>query len=125
MIARYFLPRRISVKTLRLVFAACLVLALAAACGGRKEEEAAAPAAPAGGGTPFDPATGTATVSGKIAFEGGAPEAAQIKMSADPVCMSLHKEPVYSEQVLMSDGKLQNVFVYVKEGLEKYTFTPP
>src|SRR5262245_33813246 len=32
--------RRISVKTLRLVLAACLVLALAAACGGKKEEEA-------------------------------------------------------------------------------------
>jgi hypothetical protein len=46
-------------------------------------------------------------------------------MTADPVCLSLHKEPVTSEEVLVADGKLQNVFVYVKEGLEKYSFTPP
>ena len=113
-------------KTFKPVLAACLLLVMAAACGGSKTEEPAAPAAPAAGGAAaFDPATGTATVSGKIAFEGTPPAAAQIKMNADPVCMSLHKEPVTSEEVLVADGKLQNVFVYVKEGLEKYTFTPP
>jgi hypothetical protein len=37
----------------------------------------------------------------------------------------LHKEPVFAEEVLVENGSLQNVFVYVKEGLEKYSFTPP
>lgn len=115
-------------KNLKTVLGACLLLAGLAACGGSKEEPA--PASPAAGGgaagaTPFDPATGTATVGGKVSFEGAPPPAAQIKMNADPVCMSLHKEPVYSEEVVVADGKLGNVFVYVKEGLEKYTFTPP
>lgn len=112
-------------KNCKTILAMCLLLALAAACGGKKEEEASAPAAPAGGGSAFDPATGTASVSGKIALEGTPQPPAPIKMSADAVCMSLHKEPVYSEEVLASDGKLQNVFVYVKEGLEKYSFTTP
>jgi len=97
------------------------------ACG-RKEEPAAAPETPAPGGTagiPFDPATGTATVGGKVTFEGAPPKNAPIKMDADPVCKSLHKEPVFAEEVLAETGSLQNVFVYVKEGLEKYTFTPP
>jgi hypothetical protein len=115
------------VRNLKPALAALALLVMVGACGKSKEEPA--PAAPAGGGsaaaTPFDPATGTATVSGKIAFEGAAPPAAQIKMTADPVCLSLHKEPVTSEEVLVADGKLQNVFVYVKEGLEKYSFTPP
>jgi hypothetical protein len=109
------------------VLAACLLLVMVVACAKKQEEETApagtAPAA--GGGTAFDPATGTATVTGKVAFEGAVPAAAQIKMNADPVCMSLHKEPVTSEEVLVADGKLQNVFVYVKEGLEKYSFTAP
>src|SRR5213593_1107942 len=102
-------------------------LAFAMACG-RKEEPAAAPETPAPGGTagiPFDPATGTATVGGKVTFEGAPPKNAPIKMDADPVCKSLHKEPVFAEEVLAETGSLQNVFVYVKEGLEKYTFTPP
>jgi len=112
------------VRNLKPVLAALALLAIAGACG-RKEEEPAPAAGGAAAGTPFDPATGTATVGGRVAFEGTPAAAAQIKMTADPVCMSLHKEPVYSEQVLVSDGKLQNVFVYVKEGLEKYSFTPP
>src|SRR5213593_3107418 len=97
--------RRIAVRNSKLwASAACLSLALAAACGGgRKEEESSAGPAGAPGGaavatTPFDPATGTAAVSGKVTFEGMAPTNAQIKMNADPVCMGLHKEPVYAEE---------------------------
>jgi len=107
------------------------LLALAISCS-KKEEPAAtgetsatAPGAARAGGTPFDPSAGTAAVSGKVTFEGTPPTMAEIKMNSDPVCVGLHKEPLRSEEVLVSDGKLQNVFVYVKEGLEKYTFTPP
>ena len=110
-----------------LVLVACLVLALAAACG--KKEEAPAPSAePAAGAAPaaaFDPATGTANVNGKVTLEGAAPAPALIKMNADPNCVALHKEPVRTQEVVAEGGNLQNVFVYVKEGMEKYTFTPP
>ena len=108
-----------------------LLLGLTAVAGCGRKEEATAPAEPAAGGnaasaaTPFDPAKGTAAVSGKVAFEGTVPPAGEIKMNADAACVALHKEPVKSEEVLVADGKLQNVFVYVKEGLEKYTFPAP
>jgi hypothetical protein len=118
-------------KTSKLwVFVACSLLLVVLACG-KKEEPAATDtaagsgAAPSASATAFDPATGTATISGKVTFEGTAPKGAQIRMNADPVCTKLHPEPVYAEEVLVTDGKLQNVFVWVKEGLEKYTFTPP
>jgi hypothetical protein len=73
----------------------------------------------------FNPAKGTAGIIGQIKFEGPVPASAQVKMNADPVCMSLHKQPVESDETIIIDGKLVNTFVYVKEGLEKYTFTPP
>lgn len=112
-----------------LIVGACVLLALGVACSRKESETTPSTEAPAGGGavatTAFDPATGTAGVSGKVTFEGTVPAAAQIKMNADPNCMALHKEPVYAEQVLVADGKFQNVFVYVKEGLEKYSFKSP
>jgi len=118
------------VKRSKLLCLGCvLLLVLAVACG-KKEEEAATTAEPApetsaGGLTPFDPSSGSASIGGKVTFEGAVPAAAQIKMNADPACAAMHKEPVYTEEVLAPEGNLQNVFVYVKEGLEKYSFTTP
>ncbi len=103
--------------------AGCL-LALLISCGG-KEEATSGGGASAAGGTPFDPSLGTATVNGKVVFEGTPPAMPEVKMDADPVCVSLHKEPVRSEEIVVKDGRLADVFVYVKEGLEKYTFAPP
>lgn len=104
----------------------CFGLFAAAACATKNEPEpsteTARPArAPA---NQYDPAAGTASVTGKILFDGVAPPPPAIRMSGDPVCLSLHKTPVYSEELLASNGRLSNVFVYVKEGLEKYSFAP-
>ncbi len=106
---------------LPLVFA-CSLFALLAGCA--KKEEPTTPAAPAAANL-FDPAKGTANVTGRIRFEGPAPPSAQIKMNADPVCVSMHREPVTSEELVVIDGNLVNAFVYVKEGLEKYSFAVP
>ena len=38
--------------------------------------------------------------------------------SAIPVCAGLHKPPVDTDEIALKDGKLANVFVYVKSGLE-------
>ncbi len=38
-------------------------------------------------------------------------------MSEEPTCAEQHTEPVTTQQVVAADGKLANVFVYVKEGL--------
>src|SRR5688572_6176151 len=103
--------RRNLVKNSRTsVLALSLVLALVAGCG--KKEEPAPTAAETPAATPsagaFDPATGTANVNGKVSFEGAAPKAAQIRMNADPKCVALHKEPVFSQEVLAAGGNLQN-----------------
>ena len=94
-------------------------LALAAltvmACGGGGEAPApkteAPPAAPAATAQ-----SGNAAITGSASYVNGDPDA-EIRMAADPVCDGLHKEPVYSEKVVAADGKLANVFVYVKSGL--------
>ncbi|HYK91974.1 MAG TPA: carboxypeptidase regulatory-like domain-containing protein [Acidobacteriota bacterium] len=103
----------------------CL-LAFTCSCGTKEESAPSTPAAAqAGSGTAFNPSMGTAVISGKATFEGTPPAMREIKMDADPVCVSMHAQPIRSEEIVVSDGNLANVFVYVKEGLEKYTFTPP
>ena len=48
-------------------------------------------------------------------------------MNADPVCMKANSTPQVQETYMVAaDGKgLGNVFVYVKDGLDKYTFDTP
>ncbi len=67
-----------------------------------------------------------ATISGKVLFEGAAPEATKLDMAADPTCAALHPGGLESEEVIVNpNGTLKNVFVYVKQGLEGQTFEPP
>jgi hypothetical protein len=67
-----------------------------------------------------------AGIKGKIAFEGTAPKGEAIKMDSDPVCKSLHKEAVYTEDVVVNpNGTLRWVMVYVKDGLGDRTFPTP
>jgi hypothetical protein len=106
--------------------AAAIILLVTATCGEKRESAGETPVGEAlSTRTPFDPARGTATISGIVSFEGTVPPPATIKMGADPVCATLHKEPVTAQTILSRDGKLQNAFVYVKQGLEKFSFTPP
>ena len=72
-------------------------------------------------------AADSASVSGKIAFEGTAPKAKKIKTDADPKCAEMHADdPLKSEEVVVNEnGTLKNVFVYVKTGLEGKTYEPP
>ena len=67
-----------------------------------------------------------ANINAKVIFEGAAPELKKVDFSADPHCSALHPDGLLSEEVVVnSNGTLKNVFVYVKEGLEGKTFTPP
>ncbi len=66
------------------------------------------------------------TVSGKVNFQGDAPQMARIRMGAEPDCEAKHDGPVYSQEVLVNDnGTLKNAFVWVKTGLEQYSFETP
>lgn len=65
-------------------------------------------------------------VTGKVAFDGAAPKMARLNMNADPVCMKAHKDPVFSEEVVVNkNGTLKNVLVYVKDGLGNKKFDAP
>lgn len=108
---------------------ALFVLVLMAGCGGGDGGDGAAAdggeaAAPAEQAAPaVDPAI-AATISGRIVFEGQPPVAAGIDMSEEPVCADKYTEPPSDESVMVSDGGLNNVFVYVKEGVTGSHGTP-
>ena len=56
------------------------------------------------------------TLSGRVNFDGNPPKKKTIKMDADPVCGSSHKEPVYNQSFIINEaGYLQNVLVYLKD----------
>jgi len=105
------------------VFTALLLLA---GCG-KKETTTEAPeeTTTAPTGTPVDQTT-VGEITGKVSFQGDKRKLAMIHMDQDPVCVSKHSEPVHVEDGEVNDnGTVPNVFVYVKEGAEKYAFPTP
>jgi plastocyanin len=77
-----------------------------------------APVIPAYGPAPatvaLDPGT-LGTASGTVHFRGVAPTPVKMDMSSDPGCVA-SGGAVFSEQFVVNDGGLGNVFVYVKSG---------
>jgi hypothetical protein len=78
------------------------------------------------GKTAYQSAGDEGTLTGKIIFTGTAPTPKTIDMGQDAVCASSAPDKT-TEDVVVKDGKLANVFVYVKSGgaVDKYSFTPP
>ncbi len=56
---------------------------------------------------------GAATVSGVVKFEGTVPRPQKIDMGQDPACGN---QPTFDESLVVNNGDLANVFVYVKAG---------
>src|SRR6185369_4617131 len=94
----------------------CLMLTLATVliivgCGkkksttGEKEPEGTKPAYASKGDE--------GTITGKISFDGAAPELKKIDMSQDANCAGSAGDKT-ADDLLVSDGKLANVFVYIK-----------
>jgi hypothetical protein len=93
-------------------------LSLSLACGGGGDDDVDVADDEGGGtqtGTPYKASGKEGTVTGKIAFSGQAPAPQPIDMNADAVCAQKGAGAV-SETVVVKDGKLQNVFVYIKDG---------
>jgi len=102
-----------------IVIALCLSL-WAAACGGAQEEKAPPPAVVT---NPVDPAT-AGSVTGTIRFDGTPPAPQPVNRSSDPYCEK--QGAATTETVTVgSGGSLQNVFVYVKDGLGDRAFPVP
>jgi plastocyanin len=92
-----------------------LVLSLVAVgsnCGGAKESGTNATNATAEAG-PYTGAKGT--ISGVISFNGTPPAPKKIDTGADPACGSANPN-LMTDDTIVNDGKLANVFIYVKEG---------
>ncbi len=85
-----------------------LALCLLAACG-RDESACTAPRTV----TPLDPSTAGTTAMKPVALGG------------DPQCAIQHQGPVLAGDALVHDGKVENAFVYVKDGLGARTFAVP
>jgi plastocyanin len=102
------------------ILALCALPVLAGCGGGAKEEgsEAPAPSAPAA------VAADAGGINGTITYAGPDTDT-PIAMNADPICAGLHPTPVDTNEIATKDGKLANVFVYVKSGLEGKTFPVP
>jgi plastocyanin len=106
----------------RLTLIAVTVAVVACGGGAPSQQEGGSPAA----GAPAAPPApiGASTISGTVKLDGAPPEARVIRMSSDPLCMP--EGPTISEVVLVGPGNgLQNVFVYVKDGLGDRTFQAP
>src|SRR2546421_6078434 len=87
------------------------LLSLASSCGGPKtEEDAGGPAAKT-----FKPKGNEGSVTGKVSYNGTAPEPKKIDTSADAACTA--KSPnLTAEDWVVKDGKVANSFVYIKDG---------
>lgn len=71
-------------------------------------------------------ATNGASLRGVVHFEGKMLAPKPISMSADPVCAKQHPSPVLAQEVSTdAKGDLQNVIVFVADGLGDRTFDPP
>ena len=90
-----------------------------AASTGTAPSAAPASAPPARAATPDLSASGS--IKGVVDFKGAVPRQRTIDMTADPMCP---QTPQPAETVVVNNGKLANVFVYVKEGAPAGSYQP-
>ena len=106
------------------VLAAVCAIASLAACGS-DSSTSAKPGSPAPDAKKVEPGT-AATLSGKVVLDGTPPAPTNIKTESDPTCAESNKGGLRSETFVVDDGGLENVFVYIKDGLgNKYIFDTP
>jgi plastocyanin len=65
------------------------------------------------------------TVEGAVQFSGKVPARVEIDMAQDPACASSSQGPNRSEEYVVNDGEVANVFVYVKDGLGNKVYAAP
>ena len=98
-----------------------LAVIAVSACGGGGPESSATPAPTV---SPVDTAT-AGNIAGAITFEGRPPRPAVIRMDSDPNCVEQGAASTDETVVVGDAGALQNVFVYVKDGLGNLRFPIP
>ena len=110
---------------LHTIAAAAAVLAMAACGGGEQGDGDGGMEQAQEQAGPVVPPDSAATVDVTVNFEGSAPEAEAIDMSAEESCARAYgEEGPTTQHVRVSDGRLANVFVYVKSGIDREFPTP-
>jgi plastocyanin len=89
------------------------LLALGSACGGGSSTTNAPSSEPSAATAPYSGPTGT--VSGVVTFNGTPPAPKKIDTTADAACGKANPN-LMTDDTMVKDGKLQNVFVYIKDG---------
>ena len=105
-------------RALALVLAA---LALASACAGK---EVAPPPAPPGA-IAAGQSIGTAAITGRVTFEGPAPERRAIRVTTEAACHRPGTELLAEDLIVGAGGALRNVYVHVVSGLGDRVFAAP
>ena len=110
-------PKRKYVKTKNLILAIAVTSIMVISSGHTVQ---------AGGPTSTTPNAGSASVKGTVIFTGTVPAAKLINMAADPSCAKQHPAPALMQEVVTDKkGDLQNVIVFIADGLGDRTFDPP
>ena len=69
-----------------------------------------------------------ASITGKVTYDGEAPEFKPIKMDADPVCLAKHSGDVFPETLVLGDQATKtmgNVFIHITSGLPNQKYPAP
>jgi plastocyanin len=74
--------------------------------------------------TQIDPAT-AGSIAGTVHLTGKAPQRIEIDMAQDPACAMSPYGKNLTEGIVSNDGKLANVYVYVKDGLGNKIYPAP
>jgi hypothetical protein len=105
--------------------AVAIIVSVTLSCATKQTEETATTGSKeAESGPVFSPTGNEGSIAGVIAYTAAAPTPRKIQMDSDPICAQKGKDAT-SEELLVKDGKLQNVFVFVKSGLPRNTFPTP
>ena len=113
-------------KRIGIVLAVAAMVMFLVAVGCRKRSKDTAEEKGSDTAKPVYKATGNeGTITGKVSYDGPAPELKKIDMSGDANCASAASDKT-ADDVVVTDGKLANVFVYLKGGVtDKNSFETP
>lgn len=96
-----------------------------AACGGGRPDPFGPDALPTPA-APYDPASATARVTGRVVFEGAAPEMPVLNMASDFFCNRNARGTRDNAVLVTDDGLLQDAIVYVRSGHDaSLAYAPP
>lgn len=104
---------------------ACVAIAAVSVSACDKAEEPTPAASQQAPALPRVDTSKAGTITGTVVFEGTPPAATPSKVGSDPFCVKANAAGIPPESYVIHDGKLENVVVYVKEGLGAYQFDVP